>query len=128
MEEKRKLINVSEINAWLYCPRKVFITKVLKIFQPPNRAMIIGKIKHNILETFSKREEAFISSIEKDYEKIDLLFMYEDFLRNIANIVFIENMEMIDRFMIDKEDIMKKVLRDFSEDIKQWQRLFQTGC
>ena len=31
-DKKIKLISVSDINAWLYCPRKVFISKVLKIF------------------------------------------------------------------------------------------------
>jgi len=118
MEKIRKIISVSDLNAWLYCSRKLYLQRVKKLEVPPNRNLIIGKIKHNILENFSKREESFISSIEKDYTRLDLLFMYEDFLKNIANLVFIENMEMIERFMIDKEDIMKKVLRDFSEDIK----------
>lgn len=118
MEEKRKLINVSEINAWLYCPRKVFITKVLKIFQPPNRAMTIGKIKHSILENFSKQEEKLISQIDSNFDSIDLVFVYQDFLKNIAQKVFLENQEAINKFLIDKDDILKKVMGDFSEDIK----------
>ncbi len=119
MQEKtRKIISVSDLNSWLYCPRKLYLIRVKKLEVPPNRNLIIGKIKHNILENFSKREEHFISSIEKDYPKLDLLFMYEDFLRNIADLVFIEHMDMIEKFMIDKEDIFKKVLRDFTEDIK----------
>jgi len=121
MEEKqhqRKIISVSDLNSWLYCPRKLYLIRVKKMQIAPNRNLVIGKIKHNILESFSKREEHFISSIEKDYDKLDLLFMYEDFLRSIADLVFAENMEMIERFMIDREDIFKKTLRDFSEDIK----------
>lgn len=114
----KKLVSISDINAWLYCPRKVYLTKVCNLPTIQNRAMVIGRLKHNILEAFSKQEEKFISKIDKDFDKLDLLFLYEDFLKNIANIIFIENIQIINKFMIDKEDIMKKVLRDFSEDIK----------
>ena len=118
MPEYRKIISVSDLNSWLYCARKLYLMRVKKLEVPQNKNLLMGKIKHSILENFSKREQQFISNIDKDYDKLDLFFMYEDFLKNIANLVFIENMEMIEKFMIDKEDILKKVLRDFSEDIK----------
>lgn len=117
-DKKKKLISVSEINSWLYCPRKLFITKVLKIFQPPNRAMTIGKIKHNILENFSKKEQELISKLDSNVDALDLAFIYEDFLKNISKNIFEENQQAIDKFLIDKEDMLKKVLRDFSEDIR----------
>lgn len=113
-----RIIGVSDLNSWLYCPRKLYLMRISKLQISPNRNMMIGKIKHSILENFSKREESFISSFEKDYDKLDLAFMYEDFLKGIANLVFVENQPIINKFMIDKEDIFKKVMRDFSEDIK----------
>ncbi|MDP1729419.1 MAG: CRISPR-associated protein Cas4, partial [archaeon] len=113
-----RIISVSDLNSWLYCSRKLYLTRISKLQVSPNRNMMIGKIKHSILENFSKREETFISSFEKDYDKLDLAFMYEDFLKGISNLVFIENKPIIDKFLIDKEDIFKKVMRDFSEDIK----------
>ena len=79
--------------------------------------MIIGKIKHSILENFSKREETFIAGLDKKYENIDLVFMYEEFIKNIANSVFMQNYDVIQQFMVDKEDILKKTLRDFNQDI-----------
>lgn len=118
MEQTKKIVSVSDINAYLYCPRKLYLQRVKKIQVPPNRNLIIGKIKHSILENFSKKEENFISLIDKDYEAIDLVFMYEDFLKNIARSVFSENHRMIESYMVDKEDILKKTVRDFSEDIK----------
>jgi CRISPR/Cas system-associated exonuclease Cas4 (RecB family) len=116
--ENKRMISVSDINSWLYCPRKLYLQRICGLSTMPNRNLIAGKLKHNILENFSKNEEKFISKIDKDYERIDLAFMYEDFLKGIANAVFIENNALIDKFMIDKEDMMKKVARDFSEDIK----------
>ena len=80
--------------------------------------MIVGKLKHNILENVSKQEEKLISQIDNKYENLDIVFLYEDFIKKIANSVFVENMNQIDKFMIDRDDILKKILRDFSEDIK----------
>ena len=117
-EKNKKIISVSDINAWLYCPRKLYLQRVCGLNVSLNRNMLIGKIKHSIIESFSKKEENFVSQLDKDYDKLDLVFMYEDFLKGIANLVFIDNNEAINRFMVDKEDIFKKILRDFSEDIK----------
>jgi CRISPR-associated protein Cas4 len=116
--EKQKIISVSDINTWLYCARKLFLVKVCGLKVSMNRNMAIGRIKHSILERFSKSEEALVSSITSDLDKLDMVFMYEDFIRQSANSVFIENMTMIEKFLIDKDDILKKVLRDFNEDIK----------
>jgi CRISPR-associated protein Cas4 len=117
-EKKAKLISVSEINSWLFCARKLYISKILGIFVPPNRAMTIGRIKHSIIENFSKEEEKLISKIDNNFDSVDLVFVYEDFIKNLANSVFIANKDSINQFLIDKDDILKKVLRDFSEDIK----------
>ncbi len=118
MSDKNKIVSVSDINGWLYCPRKIYLNKVCKLPTIQNRNMVIGRLKHNILESFSKQEEKFISKIDKDYDKVDLAFMFEDFLKSIATIIFIENDGVIKKFMIDSDDIMKKVFRDFSEDIR----------
>jgi len=113
----KRIISVSDINSFLFCARKLYLQRVKRIDLPPNRNMIIGKIKHSILENFSKREETFIAGLDKKYENIDLVFMYEEFIKNIANSVFMQNYDVIQQFMVDKEDILKKTLRDFNQDI-----------
>ncbi len=116
--QKPKTISVSDINAWLYCPRKVYLQKICGLQSPPNRNMLIGKLKHNILEAVSKKEESLVSQINSNFDSIDIVFLYEDFIKRISEQVFIQNANQVERFMIDKEDILKKVLRDFSEDLK----------
>lgn len=120
MAEKnyKKMINVSDIASWLYCPRKVYLAKVKKIRMPPTKEMILGKIKHNILELFSKNEEKIVSKIDKDYDKIDILLLYENFLKEIADKVFYDNHELVEGFKINKEFAVKKIISEFSEDFK----------
>ncbi len=118
MLEHKKLISVSDINAWLYCPRKVYLHKICGLQSGQNRNMAIGMIKHKILENFSKNEEKLVTKFDENFDSVDLVFMYEDYIKTLSKLVFVENLSLIDKFMIDPDDILKKVLRDFAEDIK----------
>jgi len=121
MEKKAynpNIISITDITGWLYCPRKLYIQKVKNIRQPLTREMQAGKMRHNILEFFSKREKELVTGIDKDLDKIDLVFLYENFIKEIANNVFIENTKAVEGFRIDKEEFMKKLMKNFLEDIK----------
>ena len=118
MSETKKLISVSDINAWIYCPRKVYLHKVCGLQVGQNRNMAIGMLKHKILENFSKNEEKLIEKLDENFDSVDIVFMYEDYIKTLAKMIFVENSSLINKFMIDPEDILKKVLRDFAEDIK----------
>jgi CRISPR-associated exonuclease Cas4 len=114
----KKMVNISDIAGWLYCPRKVYITKVKKIKMPPTKEMIVGKIKHNILELFSKNEEKIVLKIDRDYDNIDLVFMYEEFIKEIASRVFYDNHEVLEGFRINADQALRKIIEGFSEDIR----------
>lgn len=115
---QNKILSVTDLTSWLYCPRKLYFTKIKKFKQPLNKLMIIGKLKHNILEEFSKTEKQLITQIEKDYDRLELFLIYENFLKRIANQVFLKNNKLIEAFRVNRAEIFKKVLEDFSEDIK----------
>lgn len=115
---KNPMINVTEINSWLYCPRKLYLAKVKKVKDPPNRAMIIGMLKHKILELFSRNEEFLIKKINKKYDSIELFAIYENFLRDLSTKVFLDYSAMIDKFRIDRQELFSGLLESFSEDIK----------
>jgi CRISPR-associated protein Cas4 len=116
--DTKKIISVSDINSWLYCPRKVYLNKICGLQISQNRNMVIGRLKHTILENFSRSEEKLISRLDENFDSIDLVFVYEDLIKNTAKNVFNQNQPSIEKFLIDKEDILKKIMRDFAEDIK----------
>ena len=118
MPEKQKIISITDLTAWLYCPRKLYLTKVKRISQPLTKEMLAGKIKHSILENFSKKEKELISKIETYKDNLELVFIYEDFLKQIATSIFYENREAIDSFKINSDELLRKILKDFTEDIR----------
>ena len=87
----KKWVNVTELTAWEYCARKLFIQKILKIPLKLNKAMLMGKLKHQVLEIFSNNEERIVTNIDKDYDKIDLVLIYENFIKDIAEGIFEDN-------------------------------------
>ena len=72
----KEIINVTDITTYLYCPRLLYIRKIKKIPTPLTKEMVVGRLKHNILESFSKNEQTIIEKIDKDYDKIDLSLFY----------------------------------------------------
>jgi CRISPR-associated protein Cas4 len=117
-QSKPKLISISDIVSYLYCPRKLYLTKIKRIQQPPTREMLIGRLKHQILENFSNKEKELVITIDQDYDKLDLVLMYEQFLSSIAEPILKENKLSLEGFKVSTEEVMKKVYSSFTEDIK----------
>jgi CRISPR-associated protein Cas4 len=80
--------------------------------------MFVGRLKHNIFEIFSKREKELVLKIDRDYEKIDLVMIYETFLSQLTDRIFLENAKAVEGFRIAKEDFFKELKKNFIEDIK----------
>ena len=65
-------ISVSMLSSYLYCPRKLFIERVLGIRpEIPKEALIRGSIRHRVYEKINLCQEELVKSIsKKDFEFI----------------------------------------------------------
>jgi len=114
---EQKIINVTDLSKYLYCQRQFYLEKVLGIKKPATKEMIEGRIRHEILELFSKSEREVISGIGlEDREKIELLF--KELLRKIINLVLIKNEQIINQFKINKEELIKKSEKQIFKEIE----------
>jgi len=118
MRPKNQMISVTDLTTYLYCPRLLYLKKVKKIPTPATKEMIAGRLKHQILEEFSNSEENLIRSLDRVYENIDLVLLYDNLVKSIAERIFFENKKIIIAFRINEEELLRKVKRDFSEDIR----------
>lgn len=66
------MIPVTALSSYLYCQRKLFIEKVLKIrVEIPKEALIKGSIRHSVYENINKAQEELVKSITaKDWNFI----------------------------------------------------------
>ncbi|MBR9675760.1 CRISPR-associated protein Cas4 [Candidatus Woesearchaeota archaeon] len=65
------MISPTAISTYLYCPRKLFLERVLKLFKLPKEVMVKGNVKHAAYEEINNKEEEIVVGLtEKDYDSI----------------------------------------------------------
>ena len=92
------MLSVTTLSLYLYCPRKLFLEKVLKLVEPPKQSLVLGSIRHDIFDSINKSEQLLVSSI-KEYLALEKI--HENYKKKYSNIA--------------KEEILKKTseLREF---------------
>ena len=79
-------ISVSMLSTYLYCPRMLFLQKVLELEEVPKEVLVMGSIRHESFDMANKREEPIITGIGSlDFSYILQLYKqnYSKFLREI---------------------------------------------
>ncbi|MBR9691732.1 CRISPR-associated protein Cas4 [Candidatus Woesearchaeota archaeon] len=78
-------ISVTMLSSYLYCARKLFLERVLKLFEPEKLALVKGSIRHDTIDKASQFEEEVVRSVIEgdDYESIynKYLAIYSKLLR-----------------------------------------------
>jgi len=101
-------ISVSLLSSYLYCPRKIYLERVLGFYEPPKEALVMGSIKHEILDSISKKEQEIVTNIE---EKIPLEELEEKYKKEYSKIyrdVIIKNKEKLKQLQINIPNIFKR--------------------
>ncbi|MFC1728496.1 CRISPR-associated protein Cas4 [Nanoarchaeota archaeon] len=79
------MISVTDLSSLLYCARKLYLNKVLKIYEPIKEALVRGTIRHETYEEINKIEEQLVKSITKDNFKLTsekYKLTYSEILKN----------------------------------------------
>ena len=64
-----KRISVSMLSAYLYCKRKLFLERVLGLFEPEKEALVKGTIRHETYDRVNRIEEKIVKSITENDEE-----------------------------------------------------------
>jgi CRISPR-associated exonuclease Cas4 len=111
------MISVTDLTTYLYCPRKLYLKKVLKIYEPPKEVMIRGSVKHKLIEALNNSDEEIVSSCTKvDYN--DILRRYVESYDKILRSVIKKNENMLLKFNIPLSDMaesVKSIIKSESE-------------
>jgi len=79
-------ISVSMLSTYLYCPRMLFLQKVLAVEEPPKESLVMGSIRHETYDRINKEEEIIVTSITK---KTDLNGILELYRQNYLKILWL---------------------------------------
>jgi len=75
--QREDSLPVTDLTTYLFCPRKLYLKKVLKLKEPLNINVVLGQVHHEVLENFYKNEKEIVSSITPNDNKRDILLKYK---------------------------------------------------
>lgn len=108
------IIPVTSLSTYLFCKRKLFLEKVLKIFVPVKEAVVLGSIRHYCYEKINKIEETLVKSIHEGETSAQILSKYEAMYSTILKQTLIDNKNELKRFntgLVEQHDKIFPLLK-----------------
>ncbi|MBI4016574.1 MAG: CRISPR-associated protein Cas4 [Candidatus Aenigmarchaeota archaeon] len=62
------MISVTDLTAFHFCPRKLFLSKVAKLHEPLKDVIVLGSIKHKIIETMPELDKEMSCNLTKELD------------------------------------------------------------
>ena len=104
------MISVTSLSSYLYCQRKLFLERVLGLFEIPKAALIKGTVRHETYDLINKSEEDFVKSIIKKTSFDELKQKYKREYEKLLRQVVIKNKFKIQKVDLLPLDLFEKVL------------------
>lgn len=114
----KRIINITDITEYLYCPRKVYLKIVKGIKAPPNKKMILGMLRHKVFDVFNKNESSLVSGIKSKLQEKEIEKLYDDLLNEIIKETLILNKNLVNNFQINEKDFSHSVKETSNPEIK----------
>ncbi|MFH1316765.1 MAG: CRISPR-associated protein Cas4 [Candidatus Woesearchaeota archaeon] len=103
------MINVTDLTSYMFCPRKLYLTKVKGIKEPPSSIMIQGSIKHKVLEEVHKSEERIVRKLKYIPSKEELDNLFSITHSTIIHSVIMDEMDQLEFFQISPSDLFSQI-------------------
>jgi len=82
-------ISVSMLSAYLYCPRMLFLQKILALEEPPKESLVLGSIRHEAFDLINKKEESVVKGVKEPIDFNYLLNIHKELHSSILKTVVI---------------------------------------
>lgn len=111
------MVNATQLSSYIYCPRKLFISSVLGVKEPPKEALVKGKVWHQTHEMINNNEELIVLEIHsKEYSEI--FDIYRKHFAKLLRTTIILNKTQLQHFNIVLLDLFNEYWPYFEEEAK----------
>lgn len=101
-------ISVTLLSSYLYCPRKIFLERVLGMYEPPKDALIKGTVKHLAFEMINDSEERIVKSVKNKEILSEIGNIYEKEYIKILRQAVLKNKKELEKFDVNLKDFFNK--------------------
>jgi CRISPR-associated protein Cas4 len=111
-------ISVTMLSAYLYCKRKMYLERVLGLFEPEKEALIKGSIRHATYDQINQIEESLVKSITQTTGFKDIYDMYIHAYAKILRDIIHKNRFRLKTVQLPLLDAFKKIFPFFVRESK----------
>jgi len=101
-------ISVSMLSAYLYCPRKLFLQRILRVEEIPKESIVLGSIRHEVYDFINKAEESIVRKITEKIDYGRLKEIYKQAYINKVREAIIKNKSRIKEVNLEMTGIFRK--------------------
>lgn len=113
----KKILSVTELSSYIYCPRKFFLERIKGIRKPATQPMIEGSIRHKVVEEFANNEKNFVITLPI-LSKEKIIERFNDLLENLISNIFSNNYQLIQKHKINHKELREKIKTALKNDIE----------
>ena len=110
------MLSVTDLCSYLYCSRKLYLQKVLGLYEPLKEVTFKGSFRHEIHDLASKADECIVKSIKQklSLEEIKELYLlkYKEILRK----VILNNKDLLKKFDLKEKDVFARNIPVIEEE------------
>ncbi|MEM1634530.1 MAG: CRISPR-associated protein Cas4 [Nanopusillaceae archaeon] len=115
-------VRVTDLLDYLFCPRKVYLKRILGLKEETNYQILVGKIVHEIFDFLNENESKIIYEIKDECDFPYVYNIYKNFLDKIYENLIEKYADEIKNLKISldnlKTDIFSNVLFDIEDRAK----------
>ncbi len=98
------MLNVTDLASYLFCSRKLYLTKVLKLEEPVKEAMMLGTIRHAVYDALNKAEEQLVTSVAVPMELPELITHYTTTYSKLLRTAIMIHKHALKRLELDLQE------------------------
>jgi len=102
------MISVTSLSEYTYCPRKLYLQRVLKIFELPKAAVAAGTVRHEVYDKINKTDKEIVLKIKERLGLQGIVGLYKKVYSKILREVIKKNMPSLKEAGIDSLELFKK--------------------
>lgn len=110
------MLNVTDLAEYSFCPRKLYLKKVLKVKEPKRKCITVGSIKHYAYCLLYKNQINTVTSIKKETTREDARKIFAElFYTSLARAIKYSG-EDIEKLDLDPFELFQSIWPSFVEE------------
>jgi len=110
------MLSVTDLSSYLYCSRKLYLQKVLGLYEPLKEVTFKGSFRHELHDLASKADEEIVKSIKQKFSLEEIKELYLLKYKEILRRVILNNKELLKKFDLNEKDVFARNIPVIEEE------------